>query len=199
MRLAIFASGRGSNFSAIVKAVKQGKIKARKVVLVCDQPEALVIKRAQKVKVLVIIVRREDFESRVSFERAIISRLVNYKIDLIALAGFMRMLSADFVKKYHNRIINIHPSLLPKFKGSSAISDAFKAKVKSTGVTVHFVDAKMDHGPIILQQEVIIKKGMRLTALEKRIHVLEHQLYPQVIQAFINGKIKMRNGKVLWS
>jgi phosphoribosylglycinamide formyltransferase 1 len=197
MNLAVFASGRGSNFSAIVKAVKQGKIKAKLVILVCDQPEAAVVKRAKAAKVPVVLVRREDFANRLDFEAAIIQRLKSYKIDLIALAGFMRMLSPSFVKLYRNRIMNIHPSLLPAFKGAQAIRDAFLGKASSTGVTVHFVDSKMDHGPIILQRELKINRRDTLASLEKRIHVLEHQLYPQVIRSFITGRIKMKpTGKI---
>jgi phosphoribosylglycinamide formyltransferase 1 len=194
--LAVFASGRGSNFSAIVKAVKQGKIKTKLVILVSDQPEATVVKRAKAAKVAVVLAKREDFASRLDFETAIIQRLKSYKIDLIALAGFMRLLSPDFVKQYHNRIMNIHPSLLPAFKGAHAIRDAFRAKVSSTGVTVHFIDSKMDHGPIILQKEIKIRSQDTLISLERRIHVLEHKLYPQAIQNFLGGRIKIKGKKV---
>jgi len=190
VNLAIFASGCGSNFAAIVKAVKQNKIKVESVILVCDQPKALVIKRAQKAKIRVILVKREDFTSRADFEAAIIPRLKNYKINLIALAGFMRILSPAFVKQYRNRILNIHPSLLPAFKGDQAIKDAFNRKVSSTGVSVHFVDEKIDSGPIILQQEVVITKNDTLVSLEKKIHSVEHKLYPEAIRLFISGKIK---------
>jgi phosphoribosylglycinamide formyltransferase-1 len=197
MNLAIFASGNGTNFSAIVKAVKQKKIKVRLVILVCDKPGAFVIKRAQKAGIRVVLVRREDFANRVDFEKAILHRLINYKINLIALAGFMRMLSASFVKQYRNRILNIHPSLLPEFKGAHAIKDAFDHKVSFTGVTVHFVDEKMDHGPVILQQQVRIRGKDTLASLEKRIHSLEHRLYPQAIKLFSSGKIKLKGRKLL--
>lgn len=190
VNLAILASGRGSNFSAIVKAVKQNKIKVELVILVCDQPEALVIKRAQKANVRVILVKREDFTSRADFEAAIIQRLRNYKINLIALAGFMRILSASFVKRYRNRIMNIHPSLLPDFKGAQAIKDAFNHQAASTGVTVHFVDEQVDNGPIILQREVAITKNDTLVSLEKKIHSVEHKLYPEAIRLFISGKTR---------
>ena len=182
MNLAIFASGNGSNFAALVKAVEEKKIKAKFVVLVSDKPEAFVVERARKAKIAVILVKREDFVSRADFEAAIIQRLKNYKIDLIALAGFMRMLSPGFVKLYRKRIINIHPSLLPAFKGAHAIKDAIDAKVSFTGVTVHFVDNQMDHGPVILQKQIKIKRTDTLNSLEKRIHALEHKLYPQAIK-----------------
>ncbi len=192
MILAIFASGNGSNFSAIVKAIKQRRIKAKSVILVCDKPGAFVIKRAQKAGVQVVLVRREDFISRADFEKAIIQRLKSYKVDLIALAGFMRMLSPVFVKQYRNRILNIHPSLLPAFKGAQAIKDAFDQKVLFTGVTVHFVDEEMDHGPVILQEQIKIRSSDTLASLEKRIHRLEHKLYPQAIKLFYSGKIRLK-------
>ncbi len=190
MNLAIFASGNGSNFSAIVKEVKGGRIKAGSLILVCDNPQAFVVRRAQKAKIPIILVSRKDFPCRRSFESAIIQRLKYYKIDLIALAGFMRMLSPSFVREYRGRILNIHPSLLPDFKGAHAIKDAFEKKVAFTGVTVHFVDAKMDHGPVILQEKIAIKKRESLACLEKRIHNLEHRLYPQVIKLFCEGKAR---------
>ena len=190
MNLAVFASGRGSNFSAIARAVKQGKLKARLRILVCDKLQAPVIKRAQIAGVRVVLVKREDFTSRLDFEAAIIQRLKNYKIDLIVLAGFMRLLSLDFVKRYRNRIMNIHPSLLPAFKGAHAIRDAFDSQALSTGVTVHFIDEEVDHGPIILQRKIKIRSQDTLVSLEKRIHSLEHKLYPQAIKLFISGKIK---------
>ena len=199
VNLAIFASGRGSNFSAIVKAIKQNEIKVKLVILVCDQPEALVIKRARIARIPVILVKREDFPSRADFEAAIIQRLKSYKINLIALAGFMRILSASFVKRYHNCIMNIHPSLLPDFKGAQAIEDAFKHQAPFTGVTVHFVDAEVDSGPIILQQKVNINKRDSLASLEKRIHALEHKLYPEALKLFINAKLKIKAGKVYLS
>lgn len=195
VNLAVFASGNGSNFAVIVKAIRQKKIKVRSVVLVCDQPQALVIKRAKKAKVPVILIRREDFASRADFEAAIIQRLKNYKINLIVLAGFMRILSAAFVKRYHFRIMNIHPSLLPNFKGAHAIEDAFKHKAPFTGVTVHFIDEKVDNGPVILQQKVKINRSDSLALLERRIHAVEHKLYPEAIRLFISGKLRIRAGR----
>ncbi|MDD5128930.1 MAG: phosphoribosylglycinamide formyltransferase [Candidatus Omnitrophica bacterium] len=189
MNLAVFASGNGSNFSAIVKAIKEGKVRVRSLILVCDNPGAFVLKRAQKAGVRVILASRGDFPSRKDFEAAIIQRLKIYKIDLIVLAGFMRMLSPAFVERYRNRILNIHPSLLPAFKGAHAIKDAFEDKVPFTGVTVHVVDEKMDHGPVILQERLKIKSRDSFVSLEKRIHALEHKLYPRAIELFYNSKV----------
>ncbi len=188
MNLAIFASGRGSNFVAIADAIKQNKIRAKLRILICDQPLAPVVRRAQALGVRVILVRREDFYRRADFEAAIIQGLESYKIELIILAGFMRLLSPEFVRRYRNRIMNIHPSLLPEFKGARAIKDAFDSGAASTGVSVHFVDEQVDHGPLILQQKIKIKSTDTLVSLEERIHTLEHKLYPRAINLVISRR-----------
>jgi len=196
MNIAIFASGRGTNFSAIAQAIKKRKVKAKIVLLVCDNPQALVIKRAKKFGIKVALVRREAFATKKDFESGIIKHLTTQKVDLIVLAGFMRLLSPFFVRKYKNKIINIHPALLPSFKGAEGIQDAFSYGVKVTGVTVHFVDQDTDHGPIILQTPVMITRDDTLTSLEKKIHQAEHKLYPQAIKLFMEKRLKVRGRKV---
>ena len=194
--IAVFASGKGTNFSAIARAIKKGKIKANLSLLVCDNPKAGVIGRAKRMGVKVALVLRDDFKSRKDFEAKIIQHLEENKIDLIVLAGFMRLLSSDFVKSYFGRILNIHPALLPSFKGTQGIKDAFDYGVKITGVTVHFVDEKMDHGPIILQEAVKVKEEDTLETLEKKIHKIEHKIYPEAIRLFLEGKLKIEGRKV---
>jgi len=196
MRIAVFASGRGSNFAAIIAAAKRGIFRANLSLLVCDQPKAGVIAKAKRAGVKVVLVRREDFSGKKDFEAQIVKNIQEYKIDLIVMAGFMRMLSHEFVRRYRFKIINIHPSLLPSFKGAHAIKDAFDYGVKVTGVTVHFVDEEMDHGPIILQQAVSISKSDTPASLEARIHKIEHKLYPLGIKLFVEGKLKIRGRKV---
>jgi phosphoribosylglycinamide formyltransferase-1 len=197
--IAVFASGRGSNFSAIVRAAKKGIFKANLALLVCDNPGAPVISKAKRAGVKVVLVKREDFSSKSDFENKIIQHLEENKIDLIVMAGFMRMLSPEFVSRYRNKIINIHPALLPSFKGSHAIKDAFDYGSKVTGVTVHFVDEKMDHGPIILQKEVRVEESDTVESLEEKIHKIEHKLYPQAIKLFVEEKLKIEGRKVLIS
>ena len=196
MNIAVFASGRGSNFIAIARAVKKGKIKANLSLLVCDNPSAGAIGRAKRAGIKVALVERKDFTAKGDFEAKIIEHLEENKIDLIVLAGFMRMLSAEFVEKYKGRILNIHPALLPSFKGEKAIIDAFDYGVKVTGVTVHFVDEKMDHGPIILQAPVKVEESDTLESLESKIHKLEHKLYPEAIRLFVEGKLRIEARKV---
>ncbi len=194
--IAIFASGRGTNFAAIVTAVSRKLLNARIAVLVCDNPEAPVIKKAGRFGIKTLLVAREDFTTRGDFEAQIIQALKKEKISLIVLAGFMRILSPSFVRRYKNRIINIHPSLLPSFKGGHAIKEAFGYGAKLTGVTVHFVDEQVDHGPIILQEPIRITAADTLRSLEDKIHSLEHTLYPKAIQLLLHGKLKLSGRKV---
>lgn len=196
MNIAVFASGKGTNFSAIIKAVKSGKIKASLSLLVCDQSKAGAIGRAKRAGIKVALVRREGFAAKKDFENKIIAHLEENKIDLIVLAGFMRLLTPEFVGKYKGRILNIHPALLPSFKGTEAIKEAFDYGVKVTGVTVHFVDEEMDHGPIILQKAAPIEDDDTPESLENKIHKLEHRLYPQAIRLFVEGKLKSEGRKV---
>ena len=196
MNIAIFASGKGTNFSALARAVKKGAIKANLSLLVCDNPKAPVIAKTKRAKVKVALVERNNFSTQKDFEDKIIQYLIEDKIDLIVLAGFMRILSQEFVGEYKNRIMNIHPALLPSFKGAQGIEDAFSYGVKITGVTVHFVDEKMDHGPIILQQAVKVEEEESLESLEAKIHKVEHKLYPEAIRLFVEGKLRLEGRKV---
>lgn len=193
--IAVFASGRGSNFSAIARAVKKGRIKVNLALLVCDNPKAPVLNKARRLRIKTALVNREDFASKKDFEKEVIRSLKKEKIDLVVMAGFMRLLSPDFVKAYKNRIINIHPALLPSFKGAQGIKDAFGYGVKVTGVTVHFVDEETDHGPIILQKEIRVKEDDTLSSLEARIHKAEHLLYPEAIKLIASGKVRLKGRK----
>lgn len=196
MNIAVFASGRGTNFAAIIRATKKGKIKANLSLLVCDNPKAGALGRAKRAGIKIALVEREKFASIRDFEDRIIQLLEENKIELIALAGFMRILSPEFVQRYQGRILNIHPALLPSFKGAQGIKDAFDYGVKVTGVSVHFVDEKMDHGPIILQQALKIEENDTLESLERKIHKIEHKLYPKAIQLFVEGRLKIQARKV---
>jgi phosphoribosylglycinamide formyltransferase 1 len=197
MKIAVFASGRGSNFKALIQAARRGLFrKAAIALLVTDNPGAGAIAIAKKAKIPVALVRRFDYASRELFEKEMIRQLTAHGIRLIALAGFMRMLSPDFVRRYKGRIINIHPALLPAFKGSRGIKDAFLYGVKLTGVTVHFVDEEMDHGPIILQGQVRVGERDTLASLEAKIHRLEHELYPKALKLYSEGKLLIRGRRV---
>jgi len=193
MNIAILASGKGTNFEAIVRAVKKGDIRNVQVkLLVTDREEAFVRKRARRLKIKEVFIDPSNFSFREDFEKALVRVLVREKVELVVLAGFMRILSSYFIKKFKNRILNIHPSLLPAFKGVNAIERAYKYGVKITGVTVHFVDEKVDHGPIILQGAVKVKPGESLEEVEKKIHKLEHNLYPQAIKLLVEKRLKIK-------
>lgn len=195
-RFAVFASGYGSNLQAIINSAKRGHIKAELALVVSDNSKAYALARAKRAAIPSVVVDRKDFFSKGEFEKEILRALSEHKIDFIALAGFMRVLSADFVRRYKNRILNIHPSLLPSFKGEDGIGDALRYGVKATGVTVHFVDERVDSGPIILQGTLKVKDADTRETLARRIHKVEHKLYPQAIRLFSEGKLKVAGRKV---
>ena len=191
MNFAVFASGNGSNLQAIINAVKKRVIKANIALVVSDNPKAYALERALRARIKSVVINPKDFFDRESFDRAVIEYLKKEKIDFIVLAGFMRILSPLFIEAYPKKILNIHPALLPAFKGAHAIKDAFDYGAKITGVTVHFVDSKVDNGPIILQEPVGIHKKDTLAALENKIHKVEHRLYPQAINLFAQKRLKI--------
>ena len=190
MNLAVFCSGFGSNFQAIVDAIRNKKLNARVALMVCDNPKAYALKRAQKENIPIVLINPKLFNTREDYEKVIIALLKNQDVDLVALAGFMRILTPHLISAYKNKIVNIHPSYLPAFKGAHAIRGAFEAKVKETGVTVNVVTKDVDAGPILLQKKVKIFKNDTLKTLEARIHKVEHELYPKAINRFINRRSK---------
>jgi phosphoribosylglycinamide formyltransferase-1 len=196
MNIAVLASGNGTNFEQIAKAIKRGYIRANLKLLLTDKKDAFVRTRAKRFKIKDIFVNRNNFSSREKFDAELIKILYQEQIDLVILAGFMRILSAVFVAAFKNRIINIHPALLPAFKGANAIKQAFDSGVKVAGVTVHFVDTQVDHGQIILQQAIAINPKWSLGQLEKNIHKLEHQLFPKAIKLFTENKLKINQRHV---
>lgn len=146
-----------------------------------------------------VLVEKNCFNDKEGFEDFILRLLTKEKIDLIILAGYMRLLSPGFVKKFKNRILNIHPALLPAFKGVDSIKRAFDYGCRVCGVTVHFVDDQADHGPIILQAAIDIKKGMSLAELEEEVHKIEHKLYPLAVKLFCENRLKVSGRKVVVS
>ncbi|MCA5012603.1 MULTISPECIES: phosphoribosylglycinamide formyltransferase [unclassified Enterococcus] len=188
MKLAVFASGNGSNFQVIAEAVEAGTIPGEISLLFCDKKDAYVIQRARNLSIPVISFSPKDFESKEIYEAELLHLLEEEQIDLIILAGYMRIIGATLLEVFANRIINIHPSLLPDFPGLTGIKDAFESGVKKTGVTIHFVDAGVDTGPIIAQESVAIEADDTLSDLEKKIHAIEHRLYPTVLAQVIKSQ-----------
>lgn len=189
MKLALFASGNGSNVQAIIEAAQEGIITETIQCIVCDNPRAYVIERAKEAGIQTFVLSPNDCSSREEWEEAILNFLLDNQVDFIVLAGFMRIIGEQLLNHYPQKIINIHPSLLPAFPGRRSIEDAFEAKVEETGVTVHYVDSGIDTGEIIAQEGLTIQKHWTLDELENHIHAIEHRLYPITIQKTID-KIK---------
>lgn len=195
--LAVFVSGNGSNLQAIIDAVKSGGLKVNIALALSDNKDAYALARAKEAGIKGIFIDPKIYKTKKEFEQEIISVLEKEKVEAIALAGFMRILSPEFISRYKNRILNVHPALLPSFKGAHGIKDAFDYGVKMTGVTIHFVDEDMDHGPIILQEALRVDDGDTLGSLEEKIHKAEHKLYPEAIRLFSEGKLKIEGRKVI--
>lgn len=196
MRIAVFCSGSGTNLQAIIDGVKSGYIPAKIAFVLSDRKGAFALERARRARIETIALDPKDFKSREEFDKEIIKRLWKDKVGLVVLAGFMRLLSGHFIKAYKNKIMNIHPALLPSFKGTHGIGDALKYGVKVTGATVHFVDEKLDNGPIILQSAVEVKDGDTDQTLLGRVHREEHKLYPEAIKLFVEKRLKIEGRRV---
>ncbi len=179
-RLAVFASGDGSNFEAIAAACESGVLEARTVLLVCDRPGARVCERAARHGVETFVFSPRDYGSKAEYEAEIVRRLDAAGVDLVCLAGYMRIVASTLLEAYGGRIVNLHPSLLPAFKGAHAIEQAMACGVKVFGVTIHWVDASLDGGRIIAQRAFDYDGG-DIREVERRIHEVEHRLYVETI------------------
>lgn len=186
-QLAIFASGNGSNAQAIINACKQGIINADVAVIITDNPNAFVIKRAAKENVECRVFKPKVFIDKASYETAILKLLTEFKIDLILLAGYMRLIGTVLLSAFPKKIINIHPSLLPKYKGLNAIKQAIDNNDHELGVTIHYVDAGMDTGEIIEQDKITIEDlSLPIDEIVAIVHDVEHKLYVNTLQKLIN-------------
>lgn len=193
MKIAVFASGNGSNFEAITKSMNQGEIEGAIVLVFSDRTDAYVLERAKSLQIPVRSFSPKQFANKVEYEREILKELEAKEVELLVLAGYMRLIGPTLLNAYPNRILNIHPALLPEFPGLHGIRDAFEAGVKQTGVTVHYVDNGVDTGPILAQKRVNIEENESLASLELKIHQAEHQLYPEVVQEVIQAIKKTEN------
>ena len=183
-RLAVFASGNGTNFEAIVAAAERGELPARVVLLVCDRPGARVVERAAAHGVETLAFAPKEYASKADYEAEIVRRLDAAGVELVCLAGYMRIVGETLLGAYGERIINIHPSLLPAFRGAHAIEQALAYGVKVFGVTIHYVDATLDGGRIIAQRAFEYDGGDR-AELEAKIHAVEHPLYVETIRRLL--------------
>lgn len=181
VKIAVFASGSGSNFQAIQEAINRGELNAQIELIVTDKPNAFIVTRAQNLGVPVFAFSPKSYESKATYETEIVEALREKGVEWIVLAGYMRLIGETLLSSYPNRIVNIHPSLLPSFPGKDAIGQAMDHGVKVTGVTVHFVDEGMDTGPILAQAAVEVVDGNR-EATEEKIHAVEHLLYTNTLK-----------------
>ncbi|MFH1653819.1 MAG: phosphoribosylglycinamide formyltransferase [Pseudomonadota bacterium] len=183
--IAVFASGSGTNLQAIIDACEDGSIPAHLRVVITDNRDAKACERARAHNIDLSVHIKQDYDSKEKFEESIIDTLKKYDIDLICLAGYMRIVGKTLLRSYPNRILNIHPSLLPAFPGRDAQRQALEHGVKFSGCTVHIVDEKVDHGPIILQSAVPVHDDDTVETLKKRILAEEHKIYPKAISLFL--------------
>jgi phosphoribosylglycinamide formyltransferase 1 len=199
-RLGILGSGKGSNFVAIADACASGKIPAQVALVLSDVESAGILSHARERKIPAKFISPGKFRTKLDedAERAFVGALQAARVDLIVLAGFMRVLKGDFLRAFEGRIVNIHPSLLPSFPGLDAWKQALDHGVKATGCTVHFVDAGVDCGPIIGQQTVPVLDNDTPDSLIQRIHGAEHELYPRCVAAIARGEISVAGRRVVW-
>ena len=188
--LGILISGRGTNLQAILDAIREGKLNARIGVVVSNQATALGLERAKKFGAPTAVIDHKVFDSREAFDQRVLEELKTYEVDVVCLAGFMRLLSPVLVRAFPNRILNIHPALLPSFPGLHGQRQALEYGVKVSGATVHIVDEELDHGPILLQAAVPVMADDTEEKLSARILEEEHQLYPEAIGLLLDGKLR---------
>ena len=199
-RIGVLGSGKGSNFVAIADACASGTVPAKVALVLSDVAEAGMLARAQERNIPARFIPPGEFRTKLDeqAERAYVEALRAAEVDLIVLAGFMRVLKDAFLRAFAGRIVNIHPSLLPSFPGLAAWQQALAHGVRVTGCTVHFVDAGVDSGPIVGQQTVPVLDDDTAETLHQRIQVAEHALYPQCVAAIARGEISVRGRRVVW-
>lgn len=194
--IGILASGRGSNLQAIIDAIEAGRLNAEIKIIISDNPFAFAVERAKKHNIPFRTITKKEFPLREAFDRAIAGHLKEQGVELVVLAGYMRLLSGVMIKEFPMRIINIHPSLLPSFTGLDVQKKALDWGVKFTGCTVHFVDEGLDSGPIIIQAVVPVSDSDTKETLSERILREEHRIYPMAIKLLLEEKITVKDRRV---
>jgi phosphoribosylglycinamide formyltransferase-1 len=195
--LAVLVSGNGTNLQALLDATRSPSYPAEVALVLSNTPDAFALERARKAGVPTQVVPHGRFSNREDFEDALIAAIEKAGAELVALAGFMRVLSPRFVRRFSNRILNVHPALLPAFPGTNAIEQAWNYGIKVTGVTVHLVDEGTDTGPIVLQEAIEVSPKETLESLEKKVHSVEHKLFPEAVRLLAEGKLKVEGRMVI--
>lgn len=190
IKIGVLLSGSGTNLQAIIDAIAEGRLDAEIALVVASRPEAYGLKRAAAAGIQTFSMSPEAYRDDAYLaDEVIASMLKQYGVEYVVMAGYMRMVHDPILVGFPNRVVNLHPALLPAFKGAHAIEEAWTRGVKVTGVTVHFANADYDCGPIIAQRAVEVDEGMTLGELEERIHAIEHVLYPQTLQLIAEGRV----------
>ena len=196
LKLGVLISGNGSNLQSIIDHIEKGSLKAVIKIVISNNPDALGLKRAEKHEIPCVVLKYGDFKSKEDFDSKLIQTLKDNGVDLVVLAGFMRIISPAFLKAFTHKIMNIHPALLPSFPGLHGQKQAIDYGVKFSGCTVHFVDEGVDTGPVIIQSAVPVFDDDTEESLSARIIKEEHKIYPRAIQLFADGKIEIKGRKV---
>jgi phosphoribosylglycinamide formyltransferase-1 len=194
LQLGVLASGSGSNLQALLDACGSGRLAARVAVVICNVPGARCLQRAEAAGVPALLLPHKQFKSREEYDAALVAELQRRGVELVCLAGFMRLVTPVLLRAFTDRVVNIHPALLPSFPGLHAVRQALQAGVRVTGCTVHFVDEGTDTGPIILQAVVPVLDGDTEETLAQRIHAQEHRAYVRVVQLFAEGALQLVQG-----
>ncbi len=191
MRLGVLASGSGSNLQAILDGCANGSIPAQVAVVICNVPGAKALQRAEAARVPTVLLDHKQFGSRDDYDRAVVAELHRHRVELVCLAGFMRLIGPVLLTEFQNKILNIHPSLLPAFPGLHAVRQALAARVRVSGCTVHVVDQRTDSGPILIQAAVPVLDGDTEETLAARILRQEHRSYPRAIALWAEGRVQL--------
>ena len=192
IKLGVLLSGSGTNLQAIIDRINDGTLDATIELVVSSRPSAYGLKRAEAAGLQTMTLSKEIYADPILADEVIATELKMHDVDYVIMAGYMRMVHTPLLATFPNRVVNLHPALLPSFKGAHAIPDAYDYGVKVTGVTIHFADDKYDCGPIIAQQALAIEEGWTVEELEEHIHEIEHQLYPDTIQLLAEGRVSVR-------
>lgn len=196
IKLGVLLSGSGTNLQAIIDAIQAGTLDATIELVVSSRPSAYGLKRAEAAGLQTLTLSKETYEDSLVADMVIATELKRYNVDYVVMAGYMRKVGVPILNTFPNRVLNLHPALLPSFRGAHAIQDAYEYGVKVTGVTVHLANADYDRGPIIAQRPVVVEEDWTVDQLEEAIHQVEHQLYPEVLQLFAQDRVHVEGQKV---
>jgi phosphoribosylglycinamide formyltransferase-1 len=198
LKVAVLISGRGSNLQALIDACADARFPAQIVLVISNVAGAQGLERARRAGIMTEVIAHTDYDHRESFDAAMDASLAKAGVELICLAGFMRILGEGFVRKWQGRLINIHPSLLPSFKGVAVHEQAIAAGVKISGCTVHYVISELDCGPAIAQAAVAVRDDDTAESLAHRVLQAEHRLYPSALRLTAEGRVRLENGRVVF-